>query len=105
MHVSVPPIDLGRAPAAMFRVLAPIAMHNDPRIFRVRLNCTQTSARRMRCVLRGYTRHGHRVLLQRIPVRAVRSHPRYVFEDFSGWVGYVPTGSATTATLFLDPTS
>lgn len=101
----IAPIDVDRAPAAMVRVLAPIVFHNRPSIFRVRITCTQTSARRMRCAMRGYNARGHRVLLERIRVRSVRAHRELVFEDYSGWVRYVPAGRATPSTLYLDPSS
>ena len=97
-----PPIDLGRAPAAIIRRLAPIAFHNTSAV-RVQLVCNQTTPRRARCILRGWNRHGRRVILERITVRAVRSHRARVFEDYSGWIRYVPTHAATPSTLYLDP--
>lgn len=103
MPYAIPPIDLGRAPAAILRQLSPIAFHNAPRAVRVRLACEQPTARRLHCNLRGYDRAGRRVILERIDVRAVRSHRARVFEDYSGWIRYVPTGAATPSTLYLDP--
>lgn len=100
---AIPPIDVDRAPAAMIRQLAPIAFHNDPRLTRVRITCRQPTSRRLRCNLRGWDAHGTRVMLERITVRAVRAHRGRVFEDYSGWVRYLPTGAATPATLALDP--
>lgn len=94
------PIDVNKATPRLMRAVRADAYHNEPRAWRLTLNCETTSRVAVACVLRGYDQHGRRVLRETIGARLVKRHPPIHFEDYSGWTKY-----SSTRSLYYYPTN
>lgn len=98
--LAIAPINVDKATPRIMRAVRVDAFHNNPRAVRLTLECRTQSIVSVRCVLRAYNAHGHRVALERIAATLVRARKPIAFEDYSGYATY-----SRTRSLYYYPTT